>query len=143
VYIEYDGYIPEPEDPLDPDPPEGKHHYYNTDYNVFARVLEPYLHGDLTFIEARKKLYRSSPWVWGEWYMENVQIHHGVDDTLGRVAQTEAWQGIFYQGENGNEFRIYDKANHTIEGTDEDNYYYYESYDDATADWLQAIIDGD
>ncbi len=139
-YIEYDGYVPEPESLY---PPEDgfTHHYYNTDYNVFARVLEPYLHGDMTYPEAYKRLLRSSPWVWAG-LLDNVQVHHGVDDKLGRVAQTWALWDLLGQDPGNTELRIYPTANHLIEGTDSDMYY-NETYDYATAIWLDAIIDGD
>lgn len=128
-YIEYDGYVP-----------EETYHYYNTDYNVFARVLEPYLHGDLTFNEARKKLIRSSPLAWAG-YMENVQVHHGMLDTLARPAQTEAWIYLLGQHKGTTEFRLYEDAYHLIEWyhTDEE---WDEFYVDSTGEWLQAIIDG-
>ena len=141
MYIEYDGYVVEPDPEYNPPPPEETYHYYNTDYNVFARVLEPYLHGDLTFNEARKKLIRSSPLVWPG-YMENVQVHHGVQDTLGRYTQTEAWKDIFEQVEYAYEFHLYPLANHTIGNNDYDPEW-GENYKAATEGWLKRIIDVD
>jgi len=99
-------------------------------------VLEPYLHGDLTFHEARKKLIRSSPYVWAAAYLDNVQVHHGMLDTLGRYAQTEDLSLLLGQHGDDTEFHLYEYAYHGIDGDDVDNHY-YETYDEATERWLK------
>ena len=112
-YIEYDGYVCEP-DPLYPPENGITYHYYNTDYNVFARVLEPYLHGDLSFNEARKRLIRSSPRFFTD-YLDHVRVHHGELDTMARPAQTMALEAVIGGEEHpNNEFHFYWDQYHGI-----------------------------
>ena len=137
IYIEYDGYVCETEDPEDPQ--EGEHHYYLTDYTVFVHVLEPYLNGDLTAHEVHKRLIRSSPRHFAE-YLDNVQFHHGLLDMAVRPDQSVvlnyALRGV---GADNYEFHWYEFAGHNIDIDDTDQG--DEEYGDVTGEWLDSILD--
>jgi len=141
IYIKYDGYVPEPDPLYPPLPPEDDitHHYYNTDYNAFARVLEPYLHGDLTFNEARKRLIRSSPRFFTD-YLDHVRVHHGMLDTMARPAQTMVLESILGHWPEElpfTEFHLYENWGHGIGlGALSDKGGYY---GDHIQDWLNEI----
>jgi hypothetical protein len=104
MYIWNDGYIP-----------ENEYHYFLEDYNVFKRVLEPYLQGEegVTFDEARKRLIRSSPRIFAE-YLGYFQVHHGLDDLLARPAHTQILKDIFGFEANETEILFYEGQYHMI-----------------------------
>ena len=134
IYIANDGYVP-----------EATYHYYEEDYNVFARVLKPYLEGTLTFADARKRLVGASPKYFAADYLYNVQVNHGLLDEACRVAQTTGLLDVLYpQLDDYLEYRIYWQAGHQIDLTDTSDYHNYnQTYEYATQRWLQKIIDGD
>jgi hypothetical protein len=131
MYIDYDGYIP-----------EDTYHYYLADYNVFKRVLEPYLQGDLSFNEARKRLIRSSPLYFAE-SLGYVQVHHGELDLLARHEQTEELANLLGFELGDTEFLLYDDQYHGIALEAKNSWpdYYTEEYQTWTADWLDLIGD--
>ena len=139
IYVSNDGYVP-----------EDTYHYYLEDYNVFARVIEPYLQGEFdgdtheeVLQNARKRLLRSSP-VYFAGYLDHLQVHHGSLDELCRVEQTEALAGIlgFHSEEPPyTEFLLYYDQYHGI-GADQENDWPdspQHSYSWWTEKWLKAI----
>jgi hypothetical protein len=156
MYIDYDGYVCEPDPLYPPEPPENEitYHYYLEDYNVFARLLEPYLHGEFdgdthneVLFNARKRLVRSSPVYFTEDYytqevlLDHLQVHHGMLDELCRVGQTqELWDKLGWES-GVTEFLLYDGQYHGI-GLEEENdlpYDHKDTYQNWTEAWLKAI----
>jgi len=126
IYIANDGYVCEPDPLYPPEPPENEitYHYYLEDYNVFARVLEPYMHdggfpGEThleVLTEARKRLVRSSPY-WFAGSLNNLEVNHGGLDEACRVAHTQALKdelGDWLQDFPYTVFLIYDDEYHGI-----------------------------
>jgi hypothetical protein len=124
-YIEYDGYVL-----------ETTYHYYLEDYNVFNRVLEPYLHGEITFAGARKLLVRSSPYHFAEDYLDYIQAHHGWIDQLARVEHSMALYSLYGGYSENKEVLIYSGQDHSIEG-DATNFIPPPPDTDEYADWIQ------
>jgi dipeptidyl aminopeptidase/acylaminoacyl peptidase len=133
-YIQYDGYVP-----------EGTYHYYLEDYNVFNRVLEPYLHGEITFTGARKLLVRSSPYHFAEDYLDHFQVHHGDQDQLARVAHTANLYNIFDYVEDLYQIFLYNSEDHSISDVD-NSYPPYPVTDNYVGwihdDFLDKVING-
>jgi hypothetical protein len=132
-YIENDGYVP-----------ESTRHYYLEDYNVFNRVLEPYLHGEITFTGARKLLVRSSPYHFAEDYLDHIQVHHGWIDQLARVAHSLSLYSLYGGYGVNKEVLIYSEQDHSISDDENDipgsPTYYYEYW--IQTRFFQRVIDG-
>ena len=65
-------------------------HYFNEDYCVFERIIEPYLRGEFANLyDVRKQMLLSSPFYFSSQdELTRVQVHHGVEDQLARIEQT-------------------------------------------------------
>jgi hypothetical protein len=139
IYLANDGYVQ-----------ESTYHYYLEDYNVFARLLEPYMDGEflgethyLVLKEARKRLVRSSPIYFTD-YLTNIQAHHGGEDLSCRVDQTwEMYYALPYS-EWLYEICLYNDQGHAI-GNVPNDYPWQEThnYPDWIQDWFDKIISGD
>ena len=147
-YIEYDGYVCEP-DPQYPEIENGgfTYHYFLEDYNVFARLLEPYLKGEIdgeteeeVFRNARKRLVGASPKYFAAEYLFNVQVHHGTIDEACRVDQTYELWGVLDKVQDHIEYRFYEGVDHQIELLDESDY--GQTYQYATQLWFGKIMNG-
>jgi hypothetical protein len=123
-YIDNDGYVP-----------DNVRHYCNEDYSFFSRLLEPYLHGEITLEEARHKMLLSSPYWFADDYLIKTQIHHGIADNVVRWQQADIMDEL---GDN-NEVHRYLMAGHVpgVGDTDETG-----TYGGHTTQWLGWIIDG-
>jgi len=127
-YIDDDFFPQDPED-----------HYYLEDYNVFARVIDPYLRGEFggthqqALWNARKRLFRSSP-RWFANYLTNVQFHHGLVDKLARPTHSENLRDLLGPYEEITECHLYSGQDHSIDNIEDD--YWYVKYEDAIKHWL-------
>ena len=141
-YIEHDGYVP-----------ESHYHYYLEDYNVFARVLEPYLDGEFpgythddVLKEARKRMVRSSP-IYFTNYLTNIQAHHGYEDVSCRVTHSEEMAAALPYVDNTYEICLYLNEGHAI-GPDAENYIPFSwqekhKYPIWIQGWFNKIISGE
>jgi len=129
-YIENDGYVP-----------ENVRHYYNEDYSFFKRVLEPYLHGEITFQQARHKILLSSPLYFAkdgdEYVLHHVQVNHGDEDPVVRLGQSQALQAVMGIG-GDSEFHWYKDSGHVPKLTDTDSHS-GQTYDQIIDLWLNFI----
>jgi hypothetical protein len=142
IYIANDGYVP-----------ENTYHYYLEDYNVFARVLEPYLDGEFpgythddVLKEARKRMVRSSP-IYFTNYLTNIQAHHGYEDVSCRVTHSEEMAAALPYVDNTYEICLYLNEGHAI-GPDAENYIPFSwqekhKYPIWIQGWFNKIISGE